>query len=119
MSALAVGTVTHIFTKAPEGEVTFPKAPAQEARATFAGFAGDRQEDPVDADYGGHGGPLKALCVWSTEIVKDLEGQGHPMCEGSCGENLLISGLPWEKIVPGARIRIGDTLIEATAFAHQ
>lgn len=62
------GRVRALFPAAPKGERSFPKARAASARLGTLGFEGDRCRQPVDAAFGGHGGPLKAVCLWSVEV---------------------------------------------------
>ncbi len=47
-----------------------------------------------------------------------LQAEGHPVYPGSTGENLTVSGLDWDKIVPGTRLHLGEEiLIEVKSFA--
>ena len=77
------------------------------------GLAGDRQRD-----LRFHGGPDRAVCLFSSEIIRQLRDQGHPIDHGTTGENLTISGLEWGLVSPGARVRVGDALLEITRPAH-
>ena len=82
-----------------------PKLPVPEARITVNGVAGDRQRSP---DI--HGGPDRAVCLFSLEIIEALRAEGHSITPGSSGENLTISGLDWAHLKPGDRLRIGDAV---------
>jgi MOSC domain-containing protein YiiM len=64
-----------------------------------------------------HGGPDRALCLYSQEHLDALVAEGHPVERGTLGENVTISGLPWEQVRPGARLRIGGVEAEVTGFA--
>lgn len=65
-----------------------------------------------------HGGPDRALCLYSAEIIRALQAEGHPIEPGSTGENLTLEGLDWSRIIPGARLHIGETArIEITSYA--
>lgn len=89
-----------------------PKHPVTSARATVRGLQGDRQ-----ADLRAHGGPERALCLWSLEVIAKLCGEGHDLVPGAAGENVTIMGLDWTRLVPGARLRLGsEALIEITAY---
>ncbi len=46
-----------------------------------------------------------------------LQEEGHPVCPGSTGENLTITGLPWDEVKPGVRMRLGpEVSIEIASF---
>ena len=93
-----------------------PKLPVPAARVTRGGVEGDRQRDKR---Y--HGGPDRAVSVWSLEVIEALRAEGHPVVPGGAGENLTVSGLDWSAVRPGARLRIGGAAdgveLEVTAFA--
>ena len=103
------GTVVSINTS--NGGV--PKRPVNEAQVTVNGVAGDRQRD---LRY--HGGPDRAVCLYSVEVIRALRAEGHPIDIGSAGENLTVSGVEWAAMVPGRRVRVGPVLLELTKYAH-
>ena len=64
-----------------------------------------------------HGGPERAVCIYSLEKVRALQAEGHPIQVGSVGENLTVEGVPWQSVMPGLRLRIGDEVeLEITSF---
>ena len=89
-----------------------PKLPVPRARVTAAGLEGDRQRN---LKY--HGGPDRALCLYSLELIEALRAEGQPVQPGSMGENVLIAGIDWRLMIPGARLRLGDVEIELTSYA--
>lgn len=90
-----------------------PKTAVASAIAGPEGLEGDRQEDRRH-----HGGPDRALCLFSLENILALQREGHPIEPGSIGENLTVSGLDWAAVVPGLRLAVGDTVtIEIVSFA--
>jgi MOSC domain-containing protein YiiM len=89
-----------------------PKLPVTECRISLHGLAGDRQRD-----LRFHGGPDRAVSLFSLEQIQALQAEGHPIVAGSIGENLTLSGLGWGLVVPGARLRIGEVLLELTRYA--
>lgn len=89
-----------------------PKLPVTAARVTAAGMEGDRQRNLKH-----HGGPDRALCLYALELIEALRAEGHPIRPGSVGENVTVRGIPWRHVVPGARLTIGDALVEITAYA--
>src|ERR687894_986709 len=51
-----------------------PKLPVAEARVTANGIVGDRQRYPVF-----HGGPERAISLFSLEVIERLRAEGHPI----------------------------------------
>ena len=37
-----------------------------------------------------HGGPERALCLFSLERILELQAEGHPIFPGAAGENITI-----------------------------
>jgi len=80
----------------------FPKEPVAAAVLGPEGLVGDTVRDRRH-----HGGPERALCLWSLEVIEVLAAAGHPVRPGDTGENLTLAGLHWAALVPGVRLRIG------------
>ena len=93
----------------PAGGV--PKHRVESARLGFERVEGDKQRN---LKY--HGGPERAVCLYSLEVIKNLQREGHPIAPGTIGENLTISGLNWSEIVPGVRLQVGESEIEITSY---
>lgn len=90
-----------------------PKLPVREARADLLGLEGDGHAHPKI-----HGGPERALCLYSLEVIAELQAQGHPIWPGSVGENVTITGFEWPSLAAGARLALGpDVLVELTRVA--
>jgi len=90
-----------------------PKRAIETAEVSALGVAGDQQRELKL-----HGGPDRAVCLWSLDLIEELQREGHPIEPGSTGENLTISGLPWAQLVPGVRLRVGaQLLLEITDYA--
>jgi MOSC domain-containing protein YiiM/GNAT superfamily N-acetyltransferase len=82
-----------------------PKLPVARAWVGRLGLEGDgHREDTV------HGGPLRAVCLFSMEAIERLQGEGHPVEPGSVGENLTTTGVEWSRLPTGTRARIGEDL---------
>jgi MOSC domain-containing protein YiiM len=91
-----------------------PKLPVAEAELTEGGLAGDRQKHTVF-----HGGPERALSLFSLEIIERLRAEGHPIAPGSTGENVTVTGLDWSRLAPGTRLAIGDeAVVQITSYAN-
>jgi len=89
-----------------------PKLGQLQAEVNLSGLANDQQ-----ADTRLHGGPERALCLYSLEQILNLQAEGHPIFPGAIGENLTLTGLDWSQIGPGKRLKVGsDVLVEITRF---
>ena len=89
------------------------KAVAGPVEVTWNGISGDRQRD-----LRFHGGPDRAVCLFSRELIEVLKTQGHPIDSGTTGENLTISGLNWSLVQTGSRLIVGEAALEITKPAH-
>ncbi|HTY78789.1 MAG TPA: MOSC domain-containing protein [Candidatus Bathyarchaeia archaeon] len=89
-----------------------PKLPVASASVTELGLAGDAHRDLEH-----HGGPERALCLFPLEQIHALQAEGHTVAAGSMGENLTVEGLDWARVIPGARLELGNqVLIEVTRY---
>ena len=89
-----------------------PKRPVPSARVTALGLEGDAQRDLEH-----HGGPERALCLFSQERIQALQAEGHPITPGSIGENLTIEGIDWNAVMPGTYLRLGeDVVVQVTRY---
>ena len=86
-----------------------PKRPVDCARVTRFGVEGDAQRN---LKY--HGGPNRAVCIYSTELYDDLRGEGIDLEHGAFGENFTTTGLDLAALDKGDRLRVGECLIEIT-----
>lgn len=89
-----------------------PKKPIDVATVGEFGIEGDGHQDRRN-----HGGPERALCLWSIERIEALQAEGHPIFPGAAGENVTTRGIDWGRVVPGVRLRIGEVLCEITGYA--
>lgn len=89
-----------------------PKLAVREAVVTELGLKGDEHRFP---DI--HGGPERALCLFSLERILELQAEGHPIFPGAVGDNVTISGIDWNNVVPGHRLALGDeVIVEITSY---
>lgn len=89
-----------------------PKRPVPEAVVDVNGITTDRQSDRK-----AHGGPLRALCMYSAERLGELAEEGHNLNPGYLGENVTTEGVDWTLVVPGALVYLGDDVVcEVTAY---
>ncbi|MEM1291641.1 MAG: MOSC domain-containing protein [Cyanobacteria bacterium P01_H01_bin.162] len=88
-----------------------PKTAVSEAEITATGLVGDRHNSPKI-----HGGPEKAVCLWSLEVIEALQQEGHNLAPGYAGENITVAGLDWPQIAPGLRLQLGDEVLLEVAY---
>jgi len=89
-----------------------PKRRVDGAQVSRLGLQKDAHNDTE-----GHGGPERAVCVYSMERIRALQEEGHPIDVGTAGENVTVEGIDWDQVVPGTRIRLGEqVLLEVASF---
>lgn len=89
-----------------------PKSGVHAADVNELGIVGDYQHDQRH-----HGGPDRALCLYSLERILALQAEGHPIFPGSVGENITTVGLDMDRLLPGMRLRLGNQVrIEITSY---
>ena len=104
----AVGRIVQISVS-PGG---VPKLPVDAARVTLDGVEGDAHRDREH-----HGGPERAVCLYSMDAIRALVAEGHAVVPGALGENVTVEGLDWNGVTPGTRLRLGaDVLLEVTRY---
>jgi len=84
-----------------------PKRPQRAAAIRADGVEGDAQ-----GDLRHHGGPDRAVSLYSLERIQALREEGHPIEPGSIGENLTLAGVDWSVLGPGSRLEVGEALLE-------
>lgn len=89
-----------------------PKQPVLEAKISTEGVEGDRQRNLKV-----HGGPDRAVCLFSLELIERMQDEGHCIDAGSSGENLTLAGLDWDRLDPGTRLKIGpEVQLEVASY---
>jgi len=88
-----------------------PKLPVERAEVARLGLVGDGHDDVED-----HGGPYRALCVYTLEQIERLQAEGHPIYPGAAGENITLVGAPLVALTPGARLTLGDEVEAQITF---
>ncbi len=97
-----IGTVVSI--NVSRGGV--PKRRINGADVSLLGLEGDGQDDTKH-----HGGPDRAVCVYSLERIHSLQSEGHPIDVGTVGENITVEGIDWDLVAPGVRLQVGDEVV--------
>lgn len=89
-----------------------PKRAVPQAHVSRLGLEGDGHRDRQH-----HGGPDRAVCLFSLEAIEALRAEGHAIAPGTLGENVTVAGLDWAAVVPGARLRLGEAVVlEITTY---
>lgn len=110
MSIAPAGHVAQISVN-PRGGV--PKYAVPSAELTTEGVLGDKQRDRRF-----HGGPQRAVCLFSAERIAALQAEGHAIAPGTTGENLTVAGLDWSALQVGDRLVVGEWVeLEITGYA--
>jgi MOSC domain-containing protein YiiM len=94
----------------PQGGV--PKHAVEQASITTEKVIGDKQRNRKH-----HGGPDRAVSLYSYDLIQTLQAEGHPITPGSTGENFTIAGLDWSSIAVGDRLKVGAVELEITGYA--
>jgi MOSC domain-containing protein YiiM len=88
-----------------------PKLSVFEALVTVHGLDGDRQRDTRF-----HGGPDRAIVLYSTDVIHALQREGHPIAIGAKGKNLTLAGIDWTLVTPGIEILVGGARLLVTKY---
>ncbi len=82
-----------------------PKRAVASAHVGREGLAGDAVNHPKV-----HGGPERAVCLFSLDLIRELQDEGHPIFPGSVGENLTVAGLDWPALETDAVLTVGESV---------
>lgn len=86
-----------------------PKFHVESAYVHQLGVEGDKQNNTKH-----HGGVLKAVCLFSLEVIQRLQQRGHPIDCGTTGENVVLAGLDWFEVQAGTLLDFGEVKLEIT-----
>jgi MOSC domain-containing protein YiiM len=98
------GRVAGLFTSG--GGVPKRAVAGDSARVSAEGLEGDWQTDRKH-----HGGPDRAVCLFSKERIDALRDEGHAIEPGALGENVVIEGVDWTLMAQGATLALGDSVV--------
>jgi MOSC domain-containing protein YiiM len=102
--------MTGVLTHLNVSKGGMPKLPVMFANVAATGVEGDKQRN---LKY--HGGPDRAVCLFSEELYQELGNAGIEMQPGSVGENFTTRGIDFRKLAKGDRLQVGmDCIIELT-----
>lgn len=86
-----------------------PKHAVLQAMFTPNGVEGDKQRVKKI-----HGGPDRAVCLYSEELYQWLRENDVTVSAGDLGENVTTSGFDLQALKPGDQMRIGACEIQIT-----
>jgi MOSC domain-containing protein YiiM len=89
-----------------------PKTPRDSVRITVGGCVDDRQ-----SNLRIHGGPSRAVCIYSYDLIRALRAEGHPIGPGTIGENLTLAGVDWSDVCSATIIEVAGVRLEVTKSA--
>lgn len=109
---IASGSVERLSVKPmTPGQRGLPKHPVPLLRITPSGADGDYNHYRTTKVQGN---PNLAILLLTREVLDALRTEGWPVEPGDLGENLTLAGVPESSLTPGARVKIGEVLLEVS-----
>jgi MOSC domain-containing protein YiiM len=106
------GRIVQLHRKPREGRARgLPKRVVPELTITPLGVEGDFNRWRTEE---ANGDPDQAVLLLSEEILTQLRAEGWPVQPGQLGENLTVAGLPLDALCPGARVHVGEVVLEVS-----
>ena len=102
-----MSAVVHSINISSKGGV--PKLPINKAQIKFEGVEGDFNKFRTEKK---NGTGTRAVTLFSLEQIEKLKSEGHAIDVGTTGENITIEGVDWPTLEVGARMMIGEAVIE-------
>ncbi len=102
-----MSAVVHSINISTQGGV--PKLPIDKAEIKFQGVEGDFNRFRTEKinSIG-----TRAVTLFSLEQIEKLKSEGHAIDVGTTGENITVEGIDWPTLEVGARMMIGEAVIE-------
>ena len=102
-----MSAVVHSINISTQGGV--PKLPINKAQIKFEGVDGDFNKFRTEKK---NSTGTRAVTLFSLEQIEKLKSEGHSIDVGTTGENITIEGVDWPSLEVGARMMIGEAMIE-------
>ena len=102
-----MSAVVHSINISTQGGV--PKLPIDKAQIKFEGVEGDFNKFRTEKK---NSIGTRAVTLFSLEQIEKLKSEGHAIDVGTTGENITIEGVDWPSLEVGARMMIGEAMIE-------
>ncbi len=83
-----------------------PKHPVPEGRITFSRVEGDDWNDKKN-----HGLTGQAICLYSVELIDELQKEGFPIFPGALGENFTTEGINYHSVRIGHTWQVGKEVV--------
>lgn len=106
------GRIVQLHLKPREGRARgLPKRAVPQLTITPEGVQGDFNRWRTEE---ANGDPDQAVLLISAEILADLRAESWPVAPGELGENVTLAGLPSDALQPGARVQLGEVVLEVS-----
>ena len=102
-----MSAVVHSINISTQGGV--PKLPIDKAEIKFEGVEGDFNKFRTEKK---NSTGTRAVTLFSLEQIEKLKSEGHAIDVGTTGENITVEGIDWPTLEVGARMMIGEAVIE-------
>ena len=102
-----MSALVHSINISTQGGV--PKLPIDKAEIKFEGVEGDFNKFRTEKK---NSIGTRAVTLFSLEQIEKLKSEGHSIDVGTTGENITIEGVDWPSLEVGARMMIGEAMIE-------
>jgi MOSC domain-containing protein YiiM len=106
------GEVVRLHRKPKEGRGRgIPKPSVPELTLTPDGVEGDFNRwrtEKADGD------PDQAVLLMREETLEDLRAEGWAVRPGDLGENVTLAGISADALSPGARVQLGEVVLEVS-----
>ena len=102
-----MSAVVHSINISSKGGV--PKLPINKAQIKFEGVEGDFNKFRTEKK---NSTGTRAVTLFSLEQIEKLKSEGHAIDVGTTGENITVEGIDWPTLEVGARMMIGEAVIE-------
>ena len=106
------GRIVHLHLKPREGRARgLPKRAVTQLTITPEGVEGDFNRWRTES---ANGDPDQAVLLISAEVLAALRAEDWPVAAGELGENLTLAGLPSHALQAGARVQLGEVVLEVS-----
>ena len=106
------GRIVQLHRKPKQGrERGLPKPAVGELIITTNGVEGDFNRWRTEK---AEGDPDQAVLLLNEEILVDLRAEGWPVQPGDLGENVTLADLSEDALEPGARVQLGEVVLEVS-----